>query len=153
MKKIISFALMLCLLLTFTACGNTENDKSPVSSDVITAKVVTNSGTTEYLTFTEIMEIESSNSVLFEREYIGADIEVTSKIVIIGGGFRLSSWFDCDAYVILTAGSGGGFFKPITKDFAATLRAGDELTVSGKIGMATVTGSYVYILKDAISPY
>ena len=153
MKKVISFTVVFLLLLTFTACSNTESAELPTETNAITAKVVTNSGTTEYLTFKEIMEIESSNSVLFEREYIGADIEVTSQIVKIGGGFRLTSWFDCDAYVVLTAGSGGGFFKPITEDFAATLRAGDELTVSGKIGMATVTGSYVYILKDSISPY
>lgn len=151
MKKVLSLILVALLLVTFAACG--ESKAQEPADNKITAKVITNSGKTEHLTLDEIMEIENSNSVLFEREYIGADIEVTSKIRKIGGGFRLTSWFDCDAYVELESGGFGCFFKPITEDFAATLRVGDELTVKGKIGMATVTGWNVYILKDKISPY
>ena len=151
MKKVLALILMFALMLAFAACGEKNADKS--NENRITAKVVTNSGKTEHLTLSEILEIENSNSVLFEREYIGADIEVTSKIQKIGGGYRLTSWFDCDAYVELESGGAGCFFKPITEDFAATLRVGDELTVKGKIGMATVTGWDVYILKDKISPY
>ena len=149
MKKILSILLLLAITLSLFACSvQTENNKT------ITATVVTNSGQTKQMTLQEIKEISESNSLLFEKEYVGADIKVTSTITKIGGSFELTSWFKCEAYVELDASSNMGcWFHPVREEYALTLNVGDEITVAGKIGSCTVSGFDVYILYDAISPY
>lgn len=145
MKKSIIFGVILCcFLMLLTGCSGGKKVK---------ATVVTNSGETKQMTLDEIKEIEESNSVLFENEYVGADISVTSTVTKIGGAYMLRSWFECDAYVELEAGSTGTFFKPITEDYAGTISVGDTITVRGKIGMASVSSFNIYIFKDKISPY
>lgn len=157
MKKAISFVLAMLMIMSLAGCvasAPSENTPAPEKEpDKITATVRTNSGETKQMTLQELKNIEETNSFLFESEYIGADITVTSKITKIGGAFRLTSWFDCDAYVELEANSIGCFFKPVTEAYAKTLNVGDVITVSGKIGMASVAGFDIYILKDKISPY
>lgn len=149
MKKILSILLLLAITLSLFACSvQTESNKT------ITATVVTNSGQTKQMTLQEIKEISESNSLLFEKEYVGADITVTSTITKIGGSFELTSWFKCEAYVELDASNSVGcWFHPVREAYALTLNVGEELTVSGKIGMATVTGGDVYILYDDTFPY
>ncbi len=145
MKKIMTISIMLCCVLVFfSGC---------FGGGKVKATVVTNSGETKEMTFDEIKKIEESNSVLFEEEYVGADISVTSKIEKIGGAYMLRSWFECDAYLELESGSTGYFFKPITEDEAKNYNVGDTVTVSGKIGMASVAGSDIYIMATEISPY
>lgn len=144
MRKIITIGMVLCFVVVmFTGC----------SSSKIKATVTTNSGETKEMTLDEIKEIEDSNSVLFEEEYVGAEISVTSKIKKIGGAYMLRSWFDCDAYLELESGSTGCFFKPITEDEAKNYNVGDTVTVSGKIGMASVSSFDIYIMATEISPY
>lgn len=143
MKKIISFILILCFLFSFVGC----------SSNSVKATVKTNSGEVKEMTLEEIKKIEDTNSVLFEEEYVGADISVTSKIEKIGGAYMLRSWFDCDAYLELESGSTGCFFKPITEDEAKNYNVGDTVTVSGKIGMASVSSFDIYIMATKTSPY
>lgn len=144
MRKIITIGMVLCLVMVmFTGC----------SGGKVKATVTTNSGEIKEMTLDEIKEIEDSNSVLFEEEYVGADISVTSKIEKIGGAYMLRSWFDCDAYLELESGSTGCFFKPITEDEAKTYSVGETVTVSGKIGMASVAGFDIYIMATEISPY
>lgn len=143
MKKIISLVLICCFLVSFTGCF----------SNKVKATVTTNSGETKEMTLDEIKEIEETNSVLFEEEYVGADITVTSKIEKIGGAYMLRSWFDCDAYLELESGGTGCFFKPITEDEAKNYNVGDTVTVSGKIGMASVASFDIYIMATKISPY
>lgn len=144
MRKIITIGMVLCLVVVmFTGC----------SGGKVKATVTTNSGEIKEMTLDEIKEIEDSNSVLFEEEYVGADISVTSKIEKIGGAYMLRSWFDCDAYLELESGSTGCFFKPITEDEAKTYSVGETVTVSGKIGMASVAGFDIYIMATEISPY
>lgn len=146
MKKVLAFLLMMAIAVNLCACSG--------SSKAIKATVVTNSGETKQMTLEEIKDIAESNSILFEKEYVGADITVTSTITKIGGAFLLQSWFDCEAYVELDAGDTiSCWFHPVREEYAATLNVGDTITVSGKIGMASVSGFDVYILKDAISPY
>lgn len=151
MRKMGSFLLALLIIASLAGCATKE--EAVETPGAIYATITTNSGETKYMTLQEINDIEASNSILFEDEYIGADITVTSAITKIGGAYRLTSWFDCDAYVELESGSFGCFFKPVTEEYAKTLRVGDTITVSGKIGMASVTGSDIYIFKDKISPY
>ena len=157
MKKIISLALALFMVLIIGGCtAVAPNEKTPATekdSNKIMATIKTNSGAIKQMTLQEIKEIAETNSILFESEYVGADISVTSTITKIGGAFRLTSWFDCDAYIELEANSIGCFFKPITEAYAKTLNVGDTVTVSGKIGMASAAGLDIYILKDKISPY
>lgn len=147
MKKIMRISIILCCVLVFLS-GCFGGGK-------VKATVVTNSGETKEMTLDEIRKIEESNSVLFEEEYVGADISVTSTIEKIGGAYKLSSWFDCDAYLELESGSTGWgrFFKPITKAEAKTYSVGQTVTVSGKIGMASVASSNIYIMATEISPY
>ncbi len=145
MKKIMAIGVVLCcVLVLFAGC---------FGGGKIKATVVTNSGETKEMTLDEIKEIEESNSVLFEEEYVGADISVTSTIEKIGGAYMLRSWFECDAYLELESGSTGCFFKPITEDEAKTYNVGDTVTVSGKIGMASVSSFDIYIMATEISPY
>ena len=145
MKKIMAIGVVLCcVLVLFAGC---------FGGGKIKATVVTNSGETKEMTLDEIKEIEESNSVLFEEEYVGADISVTSTIEKIGGAYMLRSWFECDAYLELESGSTGCFFKPITEDEAKTYNVGDTVTVSGKIGMASVSSFDIYIMATKISPY
>ena len=145
MKKIMAIGVVLCcVLVLFAGC---------FGGGKIKATVVTNSGETKEMTLDEIKEIEESNSVLFKEEYVGADISVTSTIEKIGGAYMLRSWFECDAYLELESGSTGCFFKPITEDEAKTYNVGDTVTVSGKIGMASVSGFDIYIMATEISPY
>lgn len=143
MKKIISFVLVFCITISFVGC----------SSNKVKATITTNSGEMKQMTLDEIKEIEDSNSILFNNEYVGANISVTSAVTKIGGAYMLRSWFDCDAYVELEAGSFGTFFKPITEEEAATLNVGDIITVSGRIGMASVASSNIYIFATKTSPY
>ena len=152
MKKVVSLIMVLFVIGVLAGCS-AHKEPAETPSNKIFATVTTNSGEMKQMTLQEIKAIEESNSILFEDEYIGADITVTSTITKIGGAFRLSSWFDCEAYVELEAGSFGCFFKPITEEYARTLSVGDTITVSGKIGMASVGGMDIYILKDKISPY
>lgn len=148
MKKIISFLLSLVLCLSLCACSGSSETKT------VKATVTTNSGETKQMTLAEIKGVAESNSLLFEKEYVGADITVTSTITKIGGAFLLTSWFECEAYLELDASDNVGcWFKPVTEDYALTLSVGDEITVTGKIGMASATGFDVYILFDKISPY
>lgn len=148
MKKTISLLLALVMCLSLCACGSGPETKT------VKATVVTNSGETKQMTLAEIKGVVESNSLLFEKEYVGADITVTSTITKIGGAFLLTSWFECEAYLELDASDNAGcWFKPVTEDYALTLSVGDEITVSGKIGMASATGFDVYILYDKISPY
>lgn len=153
MKKVLAIVFALLTMVTLFGCSS--NNTSAKTSKEVRATIKTNSGETKQMTFQELKEIENANSILFEDEYIGADITVTSKITKIGGAYRLTSWFDCDAYVELDAGNGyAHFFKPITEEYAKTLTVGDTITVSGKIGMASVASSFdIYIMKDEISPY
>ena len=145
MKKIMAIGVVLCcVLVLFAGC---------FGGGKIKATVVTNSGETKEMTLDEIKEIEESNSVLFEEEYVGADISVTSTIEKIGGAYMLRSWFECDAYLELESGSTGCFFKPITEDEAKTYNVGDTVTVSGNIGMASVSSFDIYIMATKISPY
>ena len=145
MKKIMSIVVVLCCALAlFSGC---------FGGGKVKASVVTNSGETKEMTLDEIKEIEKSNSVLFEEEYVGADISVTATIEKIGGAYELRSWFECDAYLELESGSTGCFFKPITEEEAKTYSVGQTVTVNGKIGMATVAGFDIYIMATKISPY
>ena len=145
MKKFLTIGVLLCcVLVLLSGC---------FGGGKVKATVVTNSGETKEMTLDEIKEIEETNSVLFEEEYVGADISVTSKIEKIGGAFMLRSWFECDAYLELESGSSGCFFKPITEDEAKNYNVGDTVTVSGKIGMASVSGFDIYIMATKISPY
>lgn len=151
MKKVFEAILAVVVMVSLFGCS-TNKEAEGVKEKVL-ATVQTNSGERKQMTLQELRNIEETNSILFENEYIGADITVTSTITKIGGAFRLTSWFDCDAYVELDAGNIGCFFKPITEEYAKTLKVGDTITVSGKIGMASVTGFDIYIMKDEISPY
>lgn len=147
MKKIMAIGIVVCcIVVLFSGC---------FGGGKVKATVVTNSGETKEMTLEEINEIEESNSVLFEEEYAGADISVTSTIEKIGGAYTLSSWFDCDAYLELESGSSGWgrFFKPITEDEAKTYSVGQTVTVRGKIGLASVASSNIYIMATEISPY
>ena len=145
MKKIMALGVVFCcVLVLFSGC---------FGGGKIKATVVTNSGETKEMTLDEIKEIEKSNSVLFKEEYVGAGITVTSTIEKIGGAYMLRSWFECDAYLELESGSTGCFFKPITEDEAKNYNVGDTVTVSGKIGMASVSGFDIYIMATEISPY
>ncbi len=145
MKKIIVFVVVVCcLLMSLTGC---------LGGKKVKATVTTNSGETKQMTLDEIKDIEESNSILFESEYVGADISVTSTVTHVGGAYMLRSWFDCDAYIELEAGSSGCFFKPVTEDYAKTVSVGDTVTVSGKIGMASVASFNIFIFKDKTSPY
>lgn len=145
MKKIMVLGVVLsCVLVQFSGC---------FGGGKVKATVVTNSGETKEMTLDEIKEIGETNSVLFEEEYVGADISVTSKIEKIGGAYMLRSWFDCDAYLELESGSTGCFFKPITEDEAKSYNVGDTVTVSGKIGMASVSSFDIYIMATKTSPY
>lgn len=145
MKKIMALGVVFCcVLVLFSGC---------FGGGKIKATVVTNSGETKEMTLDEIKEIEETNSVLFKEEYVGAGITVTSTIKEIGGAFMLRSWFECDAYLTLESGSTGCFFKPITEDEAKNYNVGDTVTVSGKIGMASVSGFDIYIMATEISPY
>lgn len=83
MKKVIAILMVLGVLLSLCACGS----KAPK------ATVVTNSGETKQMTLEEIKEIEESNEVLFEEEYVGADITVTSTVTKIGGAYLFKPWF------------------------------------------------------------
>lgn len=148
MKRIIALVLVVLIMLPFTGCSANGSSK-----DTVTATVITNSGEKKQMTLQELRKIASTNSVLFDSEYVGADITVTSTIKEIGGAYGLMSWFDCDAYVKLEANSTGCFFKPITEAYAKTLKVGDTITVSGKIAMASVADLNIYIFKDEISPY
>lgn len=152
MKKILAIVLVLSAVVMFFGCSS--NNTSGKSPKEVLATVKTNSGETKQMTLQEIKTIGETNSILFESEYIGADITVTSTITEIGGAYRLTSWFDCDAYVKLEGNNIGCFFKPITEEYAKTLNVGDTITVSGKIGMASVASSFdIYIMHDEISPY
>lgn len=149
MKKIITLFLLLAVALSLFACGNLGG-----SNKAVKATIVTNSGETKQMTLEEIKEIVKTNTLLFEKEYAGADITVTSTITKIGGSFELTSWFKCEAYVELDAADSiGCWFHPVTEEHALTLKVGDKITVSGKIGLATSSGFDVYILYDKISPY
>ena len=151
MKK---FALALVFLIVLPLFGCAAAQQNEKTAETVTATVITNSGETKKMTLQELKNIQESNSILFEDEYIGADITVTSKVKKIGGAYRVTSWFDCEAYVELDAGGSGRFFKPITEEYAKTLSVGETITVSGKIGMASVASYFdIYILKDKISPY
>lgn len=137
-KKIMVIGVVLCcVLVLFARC---------FAGGKVKATVVTNSGETKEMTLDEIREIEETNSVLFKEEYVGADISVTAKIEKIGGAYRFPSWFECDAYLELESGSTGCFFKPITEDEAKNYNVGDTVTVSGKIGMASVASFNIYIM-------
>ena len=151
MKKIFAIVLALAVMISLFGCSSSNGAGN--KGKKILATVQTNSGERKQMTLRELRDVEESNSILFEDEYIGADITVTSTITKIGGAYRLTSWFDCDAYVELDAGNIGCFFKPVTEAYAKTLNVGDTITVSGKIGMASVTGFNIYIMKDEISPY
>lgn len=149
MRRVILFGLVVCIVLSFAACSFAGTDNNEIR-----ATVVTNSGETKEMTLQEIKDVEESNSILFEEEYVGADITVTSTVKKVGGSYTLTSWFDCDAYVELDSGSNiACFFHPITREQAKTVSVGDTMTAKGKIGMATVAGFDVYILKTAIQPY
>ncbi len=144
MKKIIAIGIVLCCVVaSLTGCFGGK----------VKATVTTNSGEVKELTLDEIKDIEESNTVLFEEEYVGADITVTSTITKVGGAYMLRSWFDCDAYLELESGSTGCFFKPITEEEASTYNVGDTVTVSGKIGMASVASFDIYIMATKTSPY
>lgn len=151
MKK--ALAIFLTFVIMGSLFGCSTNNEPEGTDEKILATIQTNSGERRQMSLQELRDIEDTNSILFEDEYIGADITVTSTITKIGGAFRLTSWFDCDAYVELDAGNIGCFFKPITEEYAKTLKVGDTITVSGKIGMASVTGFDIYIMQDEISPY
>lgn len=151
MRKIFFFALIMAVIISLVGCGISQTQGG--KSNVVTATVITNSGETKQMTLKELRNVADTNSFLFESEYIGADITVTSIITKIGGAYQLTSWFDCDAYVELEANDIGCFFKPITEEYAKTLNVGDTITVSGKIAMASVAGFDIYIFADKISPY
>lgn len=152
MKKIISVLLLFAIAMTLFACAADNNNGN--EEKTIQAKVITNSGQTQQMTLQEILDIADTNSLLFEKEYVGAKITVTSTITRIGGSFELTSWFQCEAFVELKSSDGMGcWFHPVREAYALTLNVGDEITVSGRIGMATVTGGDVYILYDDTFPY
>ena len=139
MKKIVAILLLLAVAFSLFACGNNGNTVKTVK-----ATVVTNSGETKQMTIDEIKEIANSNTLLFEKEYAGAKITVTSTIKKIGGSYTLQSWFHCDAYVELDApGSSSYWFHPVTEEYALTLSVGETITVSGRIGLASSSGLYV----------
>lgn len=144
MKRIIAISVVLCCILaSLTGCFGGK----------VKATVITNSGETKEMTLDEIKEIEETNSILFEEEYAGADITVTSTITQIGGAYMLRSWFECDAYLELESGCSGCFFKPITVEEASSYNVGDTVTVSGKIGLASVSSFDIYIMATKTSPY
>lgn len=152
MKKILSIILLLAITMTLFACAADNNNGS--DEKIIQARVVTNSGQTKQMTLQEILDIADTNSLLFEKEYVGAKISVTSTITRIGGSFELTSWFQCEAFVELKSSDGMGcWFHPVREAYALTLNVGDKITVNGRIGMATVTGNDVYILYDDTFPY
>lgn len=150
-EKVFSVIMAILVIMSCFGCSSGVTDGK--NDDKVLATVTTNSGETKQMTLQQIKDVEETNSILFENEYIGADITVTSTITKIGGAFKLTSWFDCDAYIELEANDLGCFFKPITEEYATTLNVGDTITVSGKIGMASVTGFDIYIMQDEISPY
>ncbi|MBQ3088210.1 MAG: hypothetical protein IJC36_01105, partial [Clostridia bacterium] len=144
MKKIIAIGVVLCcVFVLLTGC---------FGGGKVKATITTNSGETKEMTLDEIKEIEETNSILFEEEYVGAEITLTSTITKIGGAYMLRSWFECDAYLELESGSTGCFFKPITEEEASTFNVGDTITVSGKIGMASVSSFDIYIMATKTSP-
>lgn len=144
MKRIIALALVLVIALSLCACGGNKAPK---------ATVTTNSGETKQMTLEDIREIADNNTPLFEKEYAGADITVTSTVTKIGGAYLYSPWFDCEAYLELESGDLGVWFYPIREDATANYNIGDTVTATGKIGMATVANFNVYILKTMNSPY
>ena len=145
MKRFLTAILALLMIVSLCACGGNGNSKE---------SVITNSGVTKEMTFAEIKDVIENNNVQFEDEYMGADITVTSTVTKVGGLYELTAWFDCEAYVELEAGSSmGSWFYPITRDYASTLSVGDEITVSGKIAMASAASFNIYIFKEnALSP-
>ena len=153
MKRILAIILVLISIVSFSACGGDEKSNEQ-SNEESKATVITNSGETKEMTFAEIRDIIDSNSIQFEDEYVGADITVSSTVTEVGGLYELQSWFDCEAYVKLEAGSIiANWFYPTTRDYAATLSVGDEITVSGKIAMASAASFNIYIFKEnALSP-
>lgn len=150
MKRVFAFVLSLLVFASMVGCSSKGSSNG--KSGKILATIRTNSGQTKQMTLQELQDIKDSNRLLFDDEYIGADITVTSTITKIGGAFRLTSWFDCDAYIELEANNIGCFFKPVTVEYAKTLNVGDTITVSGKIAMASVTGFDIYIFKSELSP-
>ena len=69
-KKILLIILVIVGLVTITGCSKTQSK----------ASITTNSGNKESLTYNELMKIYQENENKFDKEYVGADIEVTGII-------------------------------------------------------------------------
>lgn len=141
--------IVIVALFAYSRISSTIKD-----NNISRATVITNSGEIKQMTAEEIRNICDTNSILFEREYAGAEITVTSTITEIGGAYLLRSWFDCEAYIMLDASDFmTSWFRPVTEEYAASVNVGDTVTVSGKIARATVAGTDVYIFETTNSPY
>lgn len=134
MKKIISIALiMIVCCLTICGCNSSENNSK--SEGDLKAKVVNNDGVTEYLTKHELYDLQSKNSVNFQKKYWCSHVSVTGKITSIEGlhirdgmtyfwSVRVGDWF---------VGDTSYNECNISDDFIASLNEGDMVEISGDL--------------------
>ncbi len=142
--------VILAIVLLYTGISVlTENNRS------VKATVVTNSGKTKQMTLEEIRTVANDNRALFEREYAGAEITVTSKVSNVGSAYELENVFSCDAYIQLDAGEAIAYwFCPVTEEIAETMSLGRTVTVNGTIG--PITGNnhldvYIFTTTDSVN--
>lgn len=125
MKKTI-LTILTCSFMIFglTGCVTFQNE----------AKIITNSGNNTNLTYSDLMKEYYENEDKFNKEYIGADIEVIGSVkqvrnaTIIGYG----SCYAGTKQIILEDGWVVAFDKDADVDLS-DLKKGDKIKVNSKI--------------------
>ena len=123
-KKSIIVFLVLITVFMITGCGNTQYK----------ATIITNSGSSENLTYSELMNIYKENEDKFDKEYVGADIEVTGTIKQIKKA-SITGYSGCYAgakQIILEDGWIVAFDRDSDVDLS-NLSNGDKIKVNSKI--------------------
>lgn len=123
-KKILSILLIVTLFIGLTGCGKSQNK----------AEIITNSGNSENLTYSDLMKIYQENEDKFEKEYIGADVEVTGTINQIKNA-AITGYGNCMAgskQIVLEDGWVVAFDKDAGVDLS-NLNKGDKIKVNSKI--------------------
>lgn len=122
MKKTLFFILITLFMIT--GCGNTQYK----------AKIITNSGNSESLLYSDLMKIYKENENKFDNEYVGANIEVTGTIKQIKKA-SITGYGGCYAgskQIVLEDGWIVAFDRDSDVDLS-NLSNGDKIKVNSKI--------------------
>lgn len=154
MKKIITLLMSTVMCLSVVGCSGNDNSKNDTKKQEANIEIKLDDGTTEKLTSKEFFDKAESNTISFEKKYIGSEITVIGEVEKVGANMTFTNFnHTCLAYVeVSTSGSHSWTVEVSpTNPIIETLEAGDAVKVTGKLTGVLYHSGYMF-MSNTVTP-